>query len=63
MDADAFEAERERPTLLRIAGMAGEKRERMVSQIDAQLGEEKGEKGESLQRVLPLENGTLALYG
>jgi hypothetical protein len=51
------------PTLLRIAGMAGEKRERKVSQIDAQLGKEKGEKPESLQSVLPLENGTLALYG
>ena len=43
--------------------MAAGKREREVSQIDAQLGKEKGEKGESLRRVLPLENGTLALYG
>jgi hypothetical protein len=43
--------------------MAGEKREREVSQIDAQLGKETGEKRESLQRGFPLENGTLALYG
>ena len=46
MDADAFEAEREMPTLLRIAGMAAEKRKRKVSQIDAQLGKKRGRTGE-----------------
>ena len=63
MDADAFEAERERPTLLRIAGMAAGKTEREVSQNRRPAREEKGGELESLQRGFPLENGTLALYG